>query len=83
MFGNDYPAKQPRRGRKYHPWDGLRIQKTIINAAVAAGVKVFLAFECGIDTSNLDAPKSIPFLESKIEALDYIKSKQDKISWAA
>lgn len=63
--------------------DGLGIQKAIVDAAVAAGVKFFLPSEYGIDTSNPDAPKLIPFLKSKVEALDYLKSKQDQISWAA
>ncbi|KAL2671607.1 hypothetical protein Neosp_014197 [[Neocosmospora] mangrovei] len=65
------------------PGDALAIQETIVNAAIGAGVKVFIPSEYGVDTSNHDASTYIPFLKDKIDTLDYLKTQQDKISWTA
>ncbi len=62
---------------------GLDEQRAIVDAAIAAEVKVFFPSEYGVDTSIRAASQVIPFLASKIAALDYLKSKQDKISWTA
>lgn len=62
---------------------GLTLQKSIVDAAIAAGVKVFFPSEYGVDTSIHSSPEVIPLLGAKVEALDYIKTKQDKISWTA
>ena len=61
----------------------LELQKTLINAAVAAGVKIFVPSEYGVDTSNRSAPDYIPFLAGKIAVADYLKEQQDKIAWIA
>ncbi|GJC90180.1 bifunctional pinoresinol-lariciresinol reductase 1 [Colletotrichum liriopes] len=61
----------------------LVLQKTLVDAAIAAGVKVFVPSEYGIDTADVTAPKYIPFLSDKIEAIRYLKEQQDKISWTA
>ncbi|KAK1238095.1 hypothetical protein MKX08_002674 [Trichoderma sp. CBMAI-0020] len=63
--------------------DALASQKAIINAAIAAGVKVFFPSEYGIDTSDRSASAFVPFLADKIETMDYLKANQDKISWTA
>ncbi|GME44353.1 putative isoflavone reductase family protein [Neofusicoccum parvum] len=65
------------------PAGALALQKTIIDAAIAAGVKVFVPSEFGIDTSDRSAPEIIPFLADKIDTVDYLKTHQDKISWTA
>ncbi|EED12198.1 conserved hypothetical protein [Talaromyces stipitatus ATCC 10500] len=65
------------------PGEALTLQKPLIDAAIAAGVKVFFPSEYGIDTSDHASKDYIPFLVDKIETLDYIKTKQDKISWTA
>lgn len=65
------------------PGDALAFQKTIIDVAIAAGVKVFIPSEYGIDTSDPAAATYIPFLEDKIESLNFLKTQQDKISWTA
>lgn len=65
------------------PGDTLAIQKTFVDAAIAAGVKVFVPSEYGVDTSNRSSPEYIPFLADKLQTLDYLKSKQDQISWIA
>ncbi|KAE8421392.1 hypothetical protein BDV36DRAFT_247847 [Aspergillus pseudocaelatus] len=65
------------------PGDALAIQKTFVDAAIAAGVQVFVPSEYGVDTSNRSAPEYIPFLADKLQILDYLKSKQDQISWIA
>ncbi|OAL54750.1 NAD(P)-binding protein [Pyrenochaeta sp. DS3sAY3a] len=63
--------------------DGLALQKTIVDAAIAAGVKIIFPSEYGVDTSLPIAAEAIPFLQTKIELLDYIKNRQDQISWTA
>ncbi|KAG8158313.1 hypothetical protein KVR01_012074 [Diaporthe batatas] len=61
----------------------LDLQKTVIDAAIASGVKMFFSSEFGVDTSDPSSPDFIPFLGGKIEILDYLKERQDKISWVA
>ncbi|OLN84427.1 Isoflavone reductase-like protein IRL 3 [Colletotrichum chlorophyti] len=61
----------------------LASQNAIVDTAIAAGVKVFIPSEFGIDTSDPSAADYILFLKDKIETLNYLKSKQDKISWIA
>ncbi|KAH7129446.1 hypothetical protein B0J13DRAFT_564088 [Dactylonectria estremocensis] len=65
------------------PGEALAFQKTIIDVAVAAGVRVFIPSEYGIDTSDPTAATYIPFLKDKIDSLNYLKTKEDKISWTA
>ncbi|KAI9155002.1 Pinoresinol reductase 2 [Paramyrothecium foliicola] len=61
----------------------LAFQKTIIDAAIEAGVKAFIPSEFGMDTSDPSAATHLPFLQDKVEILDYLKSKQKSISWTA
>lgn len=61
----------------------LDLQKALIDTAIAAGVKIFVPSEYGVDTSDRSCPKFIPFLEGKIAILDYLRERQDKISWFA
>ncbi|KAJ4265952.1 hypothetical protein NW762_003925 [Fusarium torreyae] len=61
----------------------LTLQNTIVDASIKAGVKVFVPSEFGVDTANPEATKFIPFLQDKVKVLNYIKSKEDKISWIA
>ncbi|KKF92360.1 putative NADH-flavin reductase [Ceratocystis platani] len=63
--------------------ESLAFQKTIIDAAIKAGVKTFVPSEYGVDTANPVAPKCIPFLQDKIDILNYLKSQENKISWIA
>lgn len=61
----------------------LELQQALIDAAIAAGVKTFLPSEYGVDTSEPSSPDFIPFLAGKIAILDYLRERQDKISWTA
>ncbi|KAL3296770.1 2'-hydroxyisoflavone reductase [Colletotrichum asianum] len=65
------------------PAGALASQNSLIDAAIVAGVKVFIPSEHGVDTSDPSAPEIIPFLTDKIATLDYLKKNQDKISWTA
>ncbi|KAJ0328718.1 hypothetical protein COL922a_013119 [Colletotrichum nupharicola] len=65
------------------PAGALASQNSLIDMAIAAGVKVFIPSEYRVDTSDSSAPEIIPFLTDKIDTLDYLKKSQDKISWAA
>jgi nucleoside-diphosphate-sugar epimerase len=62
---------------------GLGLQKTIIDAAIAAGVRIFFPSEYGADTNVHNAPEVVPLLKVKIEAVDYLKTKEHQISWTA
>ncbi|KAK7720309.1 hypothetical protein SLS63_009856 [Diaporthe eres] len=61
----------------------LDLQKSLIDAAIEARVAIFVPSEYGVDTSDRAAPNFIPFLAEKIATLDYLKERQDKISWIA
>ena len=61
----------------------LRNQNSIIAAAVASKVKVFVPSEYGIDTSSRAAAEVVPFVGDKIATVDYIKAKGDSIAWIA
>ncbi|KAF2167038.1 hypothetical protein M409DRAFT_54252 [Zasmidium cellare ATCC 36951] len=63
--------------------EGLALQRTLVDAAIAAGVKVFFPSEFGIDTTHPDAATLIPFLKPKIETLEYLETKQDRIAWTS
>ncbi|KAK2064127.1 NmrA-like family protein [Colletotrichum caudatum] len=63
--------------------DALILQKTLVDAAIAAGVKVFVPSEYGIDTADGTAPRYVPSLADKIEVVKYLKERQDKIMWTA
>ncbi|KAH6880709.1 hypothetical protein B0T10DRAFT_581262 [Thelonectria olida] len=65
------------------PGEGLSLQTAIIEAAIEAGVKVFVPSEFGIDTSDHAAATYIPFVKDKLDTVDYLKTQQDKISWTA
>ncbi|KAF6836966.1 NmrA-like family protein [Colletotrichum plurivorum] len=65
------------------PAGALASQISLVDAAVAAGVKVFIPSEYGVDTSDPSAAEIIPFLADKIETLNHLKKNQDKISWTA
>lgn len=61
----------------------LELQKSLIDAAIEAGVGIFVPSEYGVDTSDRSSPNFIPFLAEKIAILDYLRDRQDKISWIA
>lgn len=61
----------------------LDLQKSLIDASIEAGVAIFVPSEYGVDTSDRAAPSFIPFLAEKIAILDYLKERQDTISWIA
>ncbi|GAM91365.1 hypothetical protein ANO11243_094140 [Dothideomycetidae sp. 11243] len=63
--------------------DGLEFGRLIVDAALAAGVKILFPSEYGCDTSQPDAPVLVPYLKTKGEVMDYLKSQQDRISWTA
>ncbi|RAO73260.1 uncharacterized protein BHQ10_009272 [Talaromyces amestolkiae] len=65
------------------PGEAFALQKPLIDAAIAAGVKIVFPSEYGIDTSDPSAQEYIPFLADKIQTLDYLKKRQDLISWTA
>lgn len=58
-------------------------QNILVDAAVAAGVKRFLPSEYGSDTTNPGVSKAVPVAAAKVGAVEYVKSKGDKIEWSS
>ncbi|KAJ9139081.1 NAD(P)-binding protein [Pleurostoma richardsiae] len=65
------------------PIIALDVQDTVIEAAIAAGVKRFIPSEYGSDSMNPAVLAAVPFFEAKKKYLEYLKSKEDVISWTA
>ncbi|KKF92415.1 hypothetical protein CFO_g5232 [Ceratocystis platani] len=61
----------------------LALQKTVIDAAIKANVKIFIPSEFGVDTADSTAPKYIPFAQDKVDILNYLISRENEISWIA
>ncbi|KAJ9613293.1 hypothetical protein H2200_003235 [Cladophialophora chaetospira] len=59
------------------------LQRTIVDAAIASGVRHFLPSEYGVDTSSEAAATVLPALGSKLAVVKYLKSREDKIAWTA
>lgn len=58
-------------------------QNKLIDAAVAAGVKRFIPSEFGSDTPNPKTHQVVPIFDAKTGTVDYLKSKQDAVSWTS
>ena len=64
--------------------EALAEQKRYIDAAVAAGVKRFIPSEFGSDLSDPEVVKLVPIFKPKVEATEYLKSKEsDTFSWTS
>ncbi|PHH50095.1 hypothetical protein CFIMG_007527RA00001 [Ceratocystis fimbriata CBS 114723] len=61
----------------------LALQKTVIDAAIKANVKIFIPSEFGADTADSTLPKYIPFAQDKVDILNYLISRENEISWIA
>ncbi|KAF5013231.1 hypothetical protein FDECE_745 [Fusarium decemcellulare] len=64
-------------------YDGLQQQKTIIDAAIKAGVKRFFPSEFGSRTYDDKVRAAVPVFEGKREIIDYLEANEGKISWTA
>ncbi|KAF5869885.1 putative isoflavone reductase family protein [Botrytis fragariae] len=60
-------------------------QKTIIDAAIKAGVKRFVPSEFGSDTRNEEAMKIIPqYFKRKLDTVEYLRGKEKEgLTWSA
>ncbi|CAI6339383.1 unnamed protein product [Periconia digitata] len=58
-------------------------QPKIVDAAIAAGVKRFVPSEFGSNTIDPKLNELVPIFGPKLAAVDYLKSKEDAISWTA
>ena len=58
-------------------------QNKLIDAAIAAGVKRFLPSEFGSNTPNPKIRAVVPAFEAKFGTVNYLKSKEDAISWTS
>lgn len=60
-----------------------QVQKSIIDAAIAAGVKRFVPSEFGVNTRKPGVEKTRvgEFLAGKRKVVDYLIQNEDKISW--
>ncbi|KAL1854424.1 hypothetical protein Daus18300_011443 [Diaporthe australafricana] len=57
----------------------LDLHKSLIDAAIAAGVKTFIPSEYGVDTLDRSSPDFIPFLAEKIAILNYLRECQNQL----
>ncbi|CAK1359261.1 Isoflavone reductase P3 [Cercospora beticola] len=57
-------------------------QPPLIDAAIEAGVKFFLPSEFGSDIAGSAKIAALPVFAGKVKTQEYLKSKQDKISYA-
>ncbi|KAL1635514.1 hypothetical protein SLS58_010210 [Diplodia intermedia] len=63
---------------------GFAAQKTLIDAALAAGVPRFIPSEYGSDTSSPAVVALVPFLAAKRQVVEYLASKASaSFSWSA
>lgn len=58
-------------------------QNKLIDAAIAAGVKRFVPSEFGSNTPNPKTRAIVPVFEAKVGTVNYLKSKEDAISWTS
>jgi uncharacterized protein YbjT (DUF2867 family) len=58
-------------------------QQKFVDAAIAAGVKRFLPSEYGSNTTNPEVLSKVPVFKAKVGAVEYLKSKEDQISWSS
>jgi hypothetical protein len=57
--------------------------KTLIDAAIKAGVKRFILSEFGSDPTHDPAVQKVPIVAEKREILDYVESKKDNnLTWS-
>ncbi|KAI5357573.1 Putative NmrA-like domain, NAD(P)-binding domain superfamily [Septoria linicola] len=57
-------------------------QPALIDAAIAAGVKFFIPSEFGSDIAGSQKVAGLPVFAGKKKTQDYLKTKEDKISYA-
>lgn len=62
---------------------GFSNQQKLIDAALAAGVKRFIPSEFGNNTADERVRALAPLLDGKKAIVDYLKEKQDRLSWTA
>lgn len=62
---------------------GLALQKTIIDAAIEANVKRIIPSEFGCRTYDPEVVALMPYFAPKRASIEYLMTKEDKISWTA
>lgn len=62
---------------------GLPLQKAIVDAAIVAGVQRIFPSEFGCRTYIDKVVALMPYFQQKHEVINYLRTKQDKISWTA
>ena len=65
------------------PADKILDQKRIIDIAIESGVIRFLPSEYGMDSANPAAKEYLPIIAGKVQVVDYLRSKEDQISWSS
>ncbi|EKG09261.1 NmrA-like protein [Macrophomina phaseolina MS6] len=62
----------------------MDIQQTVAEAAIAAGVKRFIPSEFSADTASPEVLELIPFLSSKRQLIEFLRSKENTgMTWTA
>ena len=58
-------------------------QKDLIDLAIECGVARFIPSEFGVDTAHPHLKKYLPLAATKTEIVEYLKTKEDRITWTA
>ncbi|CAN9393820.1 unnamed protein product [Alternaria alternata] len=56
-------------------------QKILANAAIAAGVKLFIPSEFGSDTMSDAVVAAVPFFKPKKDFISFLQTNEEKMSW--
>lgn len=56
----------------------LTLQKRIVDACLAAGIKKFIPNEFGFDSGNPEIQRRLPAYEARGELIQYLKTKQEE-----
>ncbi|KAF5542587.1 isoflavone reductase family [Fusarium phyllophilum] len=62
---------------------GLHLQKSIVDAAIVAGVERIFPSEFGCRTYIDKVVELMPYFQQKRDMISYLRTKQDRISWTA
>lgn len=63
--------------------EGLAKERTIIDAAVDAGVKRFFPAQYGVDNSSAAVRAAAPILEPMYQTIEYLRKTEDRMSWTS
>jgi hypothetical protein len=61
----------------------INLQTYIVDACIIAGMQGFVPNEFGLDSQNVEVQRRLSSYATRNELIQYLKSKEDKLEWAA